>query len=279
MIAALTCTGGRPEALALCRKYVERQVIKPDLWVLVDDCEEQTATPDMGEVIRPWPFWRRGEPHTLPRNMIAGLSHIAANHPEIKVVTIFEDDDWYHPTYLGKMTGALGELGDPGVVVVGEMNTFYYNVVTRTWKRNLNPTHASLCSVSFHASAIPQIIAICEDASNPYIDLQIFRNFERHQWHLESSALCIGIKGMPGLREGQGGSHRGYHSSYRPDPTMEKLEELIGREDAEAYAPLFKPWVKKAAEKKREQHKLSKQERKAKRLAHIAERKRRKEAK
>ena len=238
VIAALTCTGGRPRALALCEKYIRRQTRTPDVWVMVDDCEVQTADGFMGPVIRPEPFWKSCGPHTLPRNMVAGMEYIRDELPSVDIVTIFEDDDWYDPAYLETMVNALDERLDSGVKVVGEMNTYYYNVLSRSWKRNFNPTHASLCSVSFHVSAFPDIIRLTMEARTPYVDLRIFRKMPPETLHLEKSALCIGIKGTPDLRLGSGGSHRGWHPGYVPDPDMTKLRELVG-DDADFYAEYF----------------------------------------
>ena len=243
-VAALTCTGGRPHALGICRKYIERQTRKPDKWYIVDDCEPETAV--FGDVvIKPRPFWTPQSKHTLPRNMISGLEAIFYSPDPVDVVTIFEDDDWYHPCYLELMTNALNRVAMYGAKVIGEMNTVYYNVLTRTWKQNFNPTHASLCSVSMTVDAIPKVIDIIRRNDTPYIDLQIFREMPSSELRLVDTKLCIGIKGIPDNRVGVGGSHKGIHPSFAPDPGMRKLREFVG-DDYVLYEGFFDP---KEAEK------------------------------
>ena len=232
-VAALTCTGGREHAFHLCKGFIARQTQKPDDWVVVDDCIPKQKVGDGPLKVYPTPSWHLEMGHTLPRNMIAGLK--AIKDLKVDIVTIFEDDDWYSPVYLERMSRALMSRYHDGVRVVGEMNTVFYNVQTRTWKQNWHPCHASLCSVSLHVDVIDEIISIIEYNMTPNIDHRIFETIEPKKVHLEKSNLVLGIKGLPDTRAGASPVHLDIAGRFvRDDSDLHALQAFIG-DDAELY--------------------------------------------
>jgi hypothetical protein len=68
-IVLVTPTGDRPEAFALCEKYVASQTVKPDVWIVVDDGEVPAVCTMKQHYIR-----RNRQidemSHTLPLNMV-----------------------------------------------------------------------------------------------------------------------------------------------------------------------------------------------------------------
>ena len=95
-LTLITPTGGRPEAFALCERWMGRQTYRGDVqWIVVDDCEEATVVTMGQTVIRPQPWWKLGAPTTQYANVRAALELVKHD----KIVHI-EDDDWYGPTYL-----------------------------------------------------------------------------------------------------------------------------------------------------------------------------------
>jgi len=234
--ALLTCTGGRPETFALAEIWISRQTVEPDFWVVVDDVDPPTELNMNQILVRPEPLWARGKGHTLNRNLVAGLEKIKEVGADL--VMIVEDDDWYSPEYIERMREWF--LGGE-IQIAGERDTLYYHVGCRQWRQNWHPGHASLCSVSFHIDIIDKIISIAESCRGTGIDFAIFRNpWPKHAIKLLESNLCVGIKGAPCFRLGIGSGHRRIPHSGVPDPDLSYLRILIG-DDAELYAPFFKP--------------------------------------
>ncbi len=219
-LTLITCTGGRPEAFALCEKWMGRQTIRPHEWIVVDDCEPKTVT-TMGQTrVEPRPVWS-GEV-TLGRNLIAGLGRVTGD-----AVVFVEDDDWYAPTYLEVMSRLLDVAP-----LAGEGLTRYYNVKMRHHTMCNNAAHASLAGTACRSWCIPKIIEITKELGPKVCcDLSIWRVFEHSILSLNSN-LYVGMKGLPG-RPGIAGGHTDDLCS-NPDPDMAVLREWIG-DDARHY--------------------------------------------
>lgn len=234
----ITCTGGRPEALVLCNHYMARQSHQDFEWIVVDDGPELRQRPRRADVfVRRSPAWEPGGPNTLIENMRAGLGVILnqAKKPEgvEGLVLLVEDDDWYHPGYIGLMQNYAENLPDR-VSLFGESHTRYYNVRWRTYRHNDNDGHASLCATCFTTDFIPYMLEILDraDPARPFIDVTAF-NKHRDKAMLFPTDLVCGIKGMPG-RPGIGHGHSASCKRLLRDPYLEKLLEWIGT-DLERY--------------------------------------------
>jgi glycosyltransferase involved in cell wall biosynthesis len=212
-VSLLTCTGGRPEAFALCEKWMERQSLDWHEWIVVDDCDPPTETTLRQVRVEPEPKWS-GET-TLGRNMLAGLERVTGD-----AVAFIEDDDWYDPDYL-KTAGRLLERSP----LVGEGLARYYNVRTRRWNNRCNAGHACLAATLCRADEIPRIVSVVNILGKPCYDLSIWRAFDDCMLMLHPNNF-VGIKGMPG-RAGIAHGHTDGACNH-PDPEMEKLREWIG---------------------------------------------------
>ncbi len=168
------------------------------------------------------------------RNMLTALEHIQSDK-----ILIFEDDDWYHPDYIGLMVGLL-DLRP----LVGGRYARYYNVAHRQWKIYANIHHASLCTTGFRSALLPMVRRILKESNftrpeNPQqLDGTLWKRSgipDKFKLLLPKSPHVVGIKGMPG-RSGLGIDHqRDELQSYEPDPSLVKLHAWIG-EDANDYA-------------------------------------------
>jgi len=219
-LTLITPTGGRPEAFALCERYMRRQTYRGDIqWIVVDDCETPTETTMGQDVIRPTPFWRCGD-NTQARNMLAALDRVGHDR-----ILIIEDDDWYHPDYLRVYAEMLDRFE-----LVGEGRARYYNVALRCWRQWANTSHASACQTGFRSSLIPVVRKT----------VQAYRLFDVHLWttpglfkHIfHGMNLAVGIKGMPG-RHGIGVGH--IASGFTSDPEFAVLSRWIGSTEASVY--------------------------------------------
>lgn len=224
-LTLITCTGGRPEAFALCERWMHCQSVKWDQWIVVDDCDPATPMNMGQEVIRPAWRWRKGQ-NTQAACLAAALDAVKGD-----VVAIIEDDDYYAPDYLAQMLWLLD-----GVAVAGEMRAIYYNVAHRKWHRHQNTGHASLCQTIFKTTVLSDFRAALQQSCE-FIDIHFWSRVAAAGLvpvRLNDSHLCIGIKGLPG-RAGIGSGHRPNPGYQQDTADMPKLQELIGA-DAEAYA-------------------------------------------
>jgi len=225
MITLLTATGCRPDAWALCERWMMAQTYAgPVRWVIVDDGEEaQPITARRHgwhiDIVRPRPYWKPGD-NTQARNILAGLAVIGVDER----VVIIEDDDHYKPDWLRVVDREL-EKGE----LVGEFLARYYNVETRKGRQLRNDRHASLCSTAVRGRGLAALRVACQQRPK-FIDLALWNNFRPH--HLFGGHRVTGIKGLPG----RGGIGMGHRSEFKgtDDPTGVLLREWVGA-DARHY--------------------------------------------
>lgn len=231
MITLLTCTGDRHELFARQERWMQRQTLPYDRWIVVDDGLEPTV-PTLGQE------YIRREPNADPKasfamNMRAGLSAINLQIPNgLPVVTnlsppqkvfIVEDDDWYGPRYLETLAPALDQ-----VELVGERHCHYYHVGARVWKLCPNTNHASLCQTAFRSSLIPQIERLtCTQFA--LLDIRSWYEIDCSR-RLFDTAHCVGLKGQKG-RPGITTAHTP-DGTFNSDPEGLKLVEWVGEQDA-----------------------------------------------
>lgn len=222
-VSIITPTCDRPAGIALAEKYVARQTVQPHEWIVADSGMEP-ARLTMGQVhIRqPMPPGAKN----LAQNIVAALRKVTGD-----AVVILEDDDWYHHDHIRRCVSGLESRPVYGCAMLA-----YYNVAHRCYIVMQNRGSA-LCQTAFLASEIPRMEGAARKASNEG-SFCVDGNFWRGREGLAvGSQTVIGIKGIPGT-PGLGIGHRpDKHRRNRwvSDPTMAKLREWIGRDDAEAY--------------------------------------------
>lgn len=230
----ITCTGGRPEALALCDHYMGRQTDRDFEWIVVDDGIEAERPRHCDTWIRRTPTWIPGGPHTLCENLLAAFEHVT----EPGLVLIVEDDDWYHPKYV-EFVKHWASSEPKTTLLFGESFTRYYNVRWRTFQRNDNAHHASMCAMTFRTEFLPTLRDIVERANRnePFIDVTAYTEYREYARLLPMHLVC-GIKGLPG-RPGIGVGHsESWKTCYR-DPWLETLRAWIG-DDVERYRDYYR---------------------------------------
>ena len=225
MVQLLTATGGRPQAFALCERWMAAQdYAGRATWIIVDDGPEPTPITKspkgwLQAVIRPAPFWKPGQ-NTQARNLLKGIEAIDYRHP----LVIIEDDDYYASGWLTKIAAELQHAE-----LVGECQARYYNIATRRGRQLQNNGHSSLCSTAMRGRAIDTLKRVCQ-TNVKFIDLHLWRKHKPAR--LFSGHRVVGIKGLPG-RGGIGMGHSEYFKGT-DDPDGVLLRRWIGT-DAEAY--------------------------------------------
>lgn len=224
MITLITPTGDRPEAFALCERWVAAQTYRGRRrWVVVDDGQEPTrCAMDQIHVRR-----RREESdprHTLPVQLMAALPHIRGEW-----VAFIEDDDWRHCTWLERCMGAA----DPDADLIGEPLAAYYWPRQARYYRNANTDHASLTATVMNARLIPMLIDLIRaDPHDPKIDLRLWAAAERRVMLDVGFPLVVGMKNIAGRPSTLGSWKR--HPLSAPDADWRVLRRWLA-DDAEAY--------------------------------------------
>lgn len=223
----------RPDAFKLCEKYLRRQTLQPSQIIVVDDGEVETEVTLGGALIlRPVRKWKLGS-NTQARNLTLGLEAATES-----IIAIIEDDDWYSPNYLetmvGKMTGAYN------YALVGEAQSFYYNVNDMKYTRMRNFSFSPTCSTVFTRALLPAFREVVTYGDSK-IDYNFWRrakrDFEDSVYLFPISRLVIGIKGVPG-RPGLGVGHDTSGERWNKDlKALFKLKQLIA-DDVEDYRRL-----------------------------------------
>lgn len=237
MLTLLTVTGERPQAFALCERWMAAQTYTGQVrWVIVDDgrtAQEINFEPQRGiwhvEVYRPDPPWQPGQ-NTQARNLLAGLSVIKNSER----LVIIEDDDYYAPGWLETVDKQLDKAQ-----LVGETNARYYNVGKRIGKEMQNKTHSSLCSTAMRDQAIETFRSVCRPKIQ-FIDILLWQ--AHSDCHLFPGHQVVGIKGLPG-RQGIGMGHDKKFTGVR-DNDGKLLIEWVGLEAACLYREDLAKWPK-----------------------------------
>lgn len=243
-VTAITCTGSRTQAFQLCRQYMARQTRKPDQWIVVHDSVD--VTPELQEAsaaefeLYAGPVrWQEGY-NTHRSNMDEALKHVRGD-----VIVIFEDDDWYAPTYIEEMLKVLGNK-----LIAGEAYAKYYNVGLPGFKTMQNMFHSSLAQTVIHRDLLPELYRAVH-SGQLYFDIHLWEEAFRNnipRMLVSNKNISVGMKGLPG-RHGIGAGHRA--EGYKSDIDLNKLTEWIG-EDVKNYLPFIKeiPRGKKLAVRK-----------------------------
>lgn len=197
MVTVITPTADQPTGIALLERYMARQTVRPDAWIVADD-GDVPATLTMGQTH----IVRRRDAEggaSLAGNMLAALGRVSGD-----VVIMMEHDDWYSADHIET---CLREL--QGYAATGSIWQRYYNVDQRCWKvmRNIG---SALCNTAFTAARIPAMRAACEQArvrGQIGVDRLFWESLPDDQKNITDTCTVIGIKGLPG-RKGLGLGHK-----------------------------------------------------------------------
>lgn len=233
-INLLTCTQDRPEALAVCRRYVERSFCRPDQWLIVSDGKVPVEQKDMAGVNivclqrERFPV----EPdHTLPLNLAASIPLWEDHVGELLV--FWEDDDWYAPEYLDQVKKAFTD--NPNLLLYGQSFAPYYRLAAKEWAIMPNDKHSSLCATALLIT--PDTRRMLEfaiaDVNSPFVDIRMWRWINPALAELHNLKTVVGIKQMPGI-PGQTMGWKG-GDMFHPDTSGLVLDSWVGAEDAAVY--------------------------------------------
>ena len=196
----ITPTGDRHPALKLATKMMNRQTLKPDMWIIVDDGKQDPKLDDIDcnyKLIRCKPI----EHVSIVRNIRECLYNVPSDNCK---VVIWEDDDYYPIEYLSYINDKLNEYN-----FVCSRNLWYYHVGTRLYYNKITrKDNCSLHSFSMTGSCL-QHFCDSVDSMNPrhmFVDLNFFnyiKNKSNINCFFNDEKFLIHITGMFYNRKGQ----------------------------------------------------------------------------
>lgn len=201
MITAITPTGDRPLAFALCKHWMEMQTVQPDQWIVVDDGKVPMKSTAGMDYIRRQPL-PNDPPHTLNVNLKVAIPRIKGSK-----ILIIEDDEYYAPKYIEVMSRHLDTYE-----VVGISRAKYYHLPSGGYAQIGNLDHASLAQTGFRDTVLSEVDELIEDRDALYLDMKLWRKVMPSGRgfcfcdDLGKDLLYVGMKGLPG-RHGIGIGH------------------------------------------------------------------------
>jgi hypothetical protein len=156
-VTVITCTGDRPETFALLQRWMGKQTVKPDQWIVVDDGKEPLKNIEGFEYIRREPT-ESDYTHTLCLNLEKALAAVKYDK-----IIIMEDDDWYAPTYIEYMSKLLDKAD-----LVGFGNLIFYYPETHKYMEKRMAKQPAFAQTAFKKTVIPVVQEICRSASKEY---------------------------------------------------------------------------------------------------------------
>lgn len=230
-LTVITPTRNRPLAFELCERWMARQHLQPDQWIVMDSSDKPvTCHMNQTHVVT--------QPGSTGSEDLARKVQFALNMAQGDFVAFIEDDDWYAPEHLA----SLVEYLEHGYLAAGTTRQYYYNLKHRNWiwLKNIG---SCLCSTGFERQMIPWMVNAAEQAltAGNY-------NVDRNFWHQVMNSLqvrhClydhghyVGMKGLPGST-GLGHGHRP-DPRWKSDPHWHKLHEWLGPDDAKLYIEMW----------------------------------------
>jgi len=224
-VAVITLTRDRPLAFGRCEFYLKRQTQLPDYWIIADSGKVKCQLYDIlfeVKVIDKEPHKDKAKDFT--GNLLNAISQVP---DDVEYIIIFEDDDWYHPTYIETCVARLQTYD-----LIGIPYAIYYNVKYRSYRKNENENRASFCETAFNKSVLGVLKHCCEaKRDSAFVDSRLWssKKFTGAKALFADKRLVVGIKGLPGFN-GIGIGHRA--PGYRKDPDFNYLRKLIGKEDS-----------------------------------------------
>ena len=197
-----TCEGREP-FLELCRTYVSRFTLQPKEH-FIEKSDDFRA------------------------NLAALLKKVKTEY-----VAFIEDDDWYHPDYLGD----LGDRLDYSArLLIGLDPTTYYHIVRRGFKTLPHWGRASLFATMGVTSFVQMAMGDILKTKNP-VDMSLWA-MAKGSGVTTVGRLAIGVK--HGFTRTEGKGHTAPPSFWKPDEDGAMLRKWIGTGDYHEYQKLIK---------------------------------------
>jgi glycosyltransferase involved in cell wall biosynthesis len=216
-LSVVTPTANRPIGFAHLERFMHRQTLQPDEWIVADGGITPVVC-SLGQRHRVDPRFPAGQPNFI-NNVRNGLEIAQGD-----IIAFMEDDDWYRADHLERLVDTLTRK--PQALAAGDDQQRYYNLPHRCY-RTIDNVGASLCQTANLAEAKETI----------GIDTYFWRGLHHERWAIDRTWTVVGVKGLPG-QPGLGIGHRPTGPAWKRDDHGTMLKLWTGPDDAEAYTRL-----------------------------------------
>lgn len=225
-LSVITPTADRPFAMHLCERWMARQTVQPDEWIVADGGMTR-AELTMGQIHVHNPAPPGAANFTT--NMLAAIDRVGGS-----MIVCVENDDWYASDHLERCVEALQSAPAYGCTTLA-----YYHVGLRRWRIMPN-RGSSMAQTALRAELLPDLRRAVQGAAQARaynVDGRFWRGREALATGRQT---VVGIKGLPGAK-GLGVGHREARVMGWPhDPDGAQLRKWLGQ-DADAYSDLSAP--------------------------------------
>jgi glycosyltransferase involved in cell wall biosynthesis len=212
IVCIVPTRGDRPRMLKRCLEMLSRQTLQPVEVVLMNDPPLDPHVKDI--------TWRY-------RN---GFKRVIERHPDVELILIIEDDDWYSNGYIEVFYKAWNEAGRPEIFGTGE--TYYYHLGLRKFYHQRHEERASAFSTGVTA-AISRMMWPSDDYS--FVDLEMWKQLEGKTFFVEPP-ISVGIKGYGEGKFFGGIGHNDKWNGYRnSDDDLSWIRSVIDTESFNFY--------------------------------------------
>lgn len=238
-VSVITPTGDRPLCLPRLKRYIDRQTVKVDEWVIGDDGNVPSVIGGAMVIRGEHP----GDPGTsLVRNCVRAIEASAGD-----AIVVMEDDDWYAPDHVAT---ALAWLERYPLVGAAAMRIYALNL--RAWWNSFMPDNPRRCVLgvtSMQRAFVPAALKLAEGFHKGSA------SWNRQLWIGQDPApltgmpcTCVSLRGLPAAVHGRRHittkhTNLARRDEWVPDPQWARLREWIGT-DAEQYIELCRPTSK-----------------------------------
>lgn len=224
-LTVVTCTGGRPELFALCRKWVLRQTVQPARWIVTTDYGDQPFAPEADVLAIPESY--EMPPTTSPSAALRAISFAIQQAGDGTDVVVMEDDDWYGPDYIKNVLSTKHWCSHQG-----SMYQFHLPSQRMHYGRYAEPVEGML---AYKAGNQARILKWLTDRKEG-------EKLDSEPIAMRQLAQIKGVGfGLPG-RTGATRKHITAHRKVQimgPDPKWRTFRSFVGA-DAESYLTLLR---------------------------------------
>lgn len=174
----VTTTSGRPKALEILAKVIDKQTTKDFHWLIVSDDFSGYKTPNIKRAsVTVVERDKAGDKlPSINENWLAAIEWIEEREEYDKILPI-EDDDYYAPGYVLEMTTLLDRAD-----LAGFEEDAYYYVLNRKARRMHNKGYASLAASGFNRSVLPFLRECC-NTGDVFIDRNLWLGIGEDSFH------------------------------------------------------------------------------------------------
>ena len=241
-IALLTSSRDRADKLKLVIDCVNNQTLKPDIWVIVDDSKEALPSNFFDSLVIPYRYIHQRQ--ILPTSTAWNMS-IALDSVKADMYVMFDDDDYYPPTYI---ENAISFFSSDTDELIGNRRWPDYRLTDPSYRVRFTGSHNDKPLSEWRQTLIKG-----ENLKQQIF--QLFRQYPTHtcqdcllrekllttdeHYHLYDFGEEHSSVGLKGYGDGKGviEAHRS-PEGFTPDPDYKMLNKWMG-DDIERYRRFF----------------------------------------